>query len=153
VVSVRRSADGIPPIAPASRVPGKPAQFGLANEGRGCFGNVYRILPFWTRARLRIAPIRSSKLAPSKPNMRCQDARLPGPPGCGRGVRGARGVMLLVGVGVAVLVGVGVAVLVAVAVAVLVEVEVAVLVAVAVAVLVGVGEGVTLGVPVGAAGV
>lgn len=97
--------------------------------------------------------------------MRCQDARFPGPPGWGRGVRGARGVMLLVGVGVAVsvavfvgvavavLVGVGVTVLVGVGVAVLVGVSVAVLDGVAVAVLVAVDEGVTLGVPVGAAGV
>lgn len=81
--------------------------------------------------------------------MRCQLARLPAPPGRGRGVRGACGVVLLNGVGVAVSVGV----LVVVGVVVLVDVGVDVLVGVGVAVLVEVGVGVTLGVPVPAAGV
>lgn len=85
------------------------------------------------------------------------------PPGCGRGVWVARGVVLFDGVGVVVIVavlvgvGVGVAVLVGVRVAVLVGVGVGVVVlvgvGVGVAVLVAVGEGVTLGVPVLAAGV
>lgn len=96
-------------------------------------------------------------------NMRCQEPRLPGPPGCGRGVWVASGVALFAGVGVvvdvAVLVGVGVrvAVLVGVGVAVLVGVGVdvgeAVLVGDGVKVLVAVGVGVALGVPVLAAGV
>lgn len=104
-------------------------------------------------------------------NMLCQEPRLPGPPGCGRGVWVASGVALFAGVGVvvivavlvgvgvrvAVLVGVGVAVLVGVGVGVAVlvgvGVGVVVLVGVGVFVLVAVGEGVMLGVPVLAAGV
>lgn len=96
-------------------------------------------------------PTRSSNPTPNISNMRCHSARLPCPPGCGRGVLAARGVALLNDVGVSE--GVSVGVSEGVRVGVIVGVSVAVLVGVGVAVFVAVGEGVRLGVPVLAAGV